>query len=196
MHWPASFPPSSTSSKPEISYLPTWRAMISLLRTGKVRYIGVSNFSPAQLDALISETGVAPHVHQMELHPYLQQNDWIEYHEARGIHVTAYSPLGGTNPVYDPEGPGALLKTEAVGKVANETGCTPGQVVLSWGRGRVGSVIAKSSRKDRIEENRKGCGGLTRDHEDEINALGAEMWRYSNPSKSWGVELFEGLEGV
>ncbi|KAF2156716.1 Aldo/keto reductase [Myriangium duriaei CBS 260.36] len=196
MHWPVGSSPSTPAT--QIDYIATWRAMAALLLTGKVRYIGISNFSPAQLDDLIARTGVKPHVHQMELHPYLQQNDWISYHQARGIHVTAYSPLGGTNPTYKggaKNAPVQLLKNPTVKAIAKGRGCTPAQVVLAWAHGRGTSAIPKSIHASRIEEN-WGTWKCKLEGEDynNLNALGAMEWRYNNPSKGWGVKLFEGLE--
>lgn len=94
MHWPV----ASTPHGDEIFFVETWKAMIQLLQSGKTRHIGVSNFSPAQLEKLLNSTMHPPSVHQMELHPYLQQSEWVAFHKTHGIHVTAYSPLGGTNP--------------------------------------------------------------------------------------------------
>ncbi|PSK51676.1 hypothetical protein B9Z65_2943 [Elsinoe australis] len=199
MHWPVSSPPSTKNTT--ISYIPTWHAMERLLRTGRVRRIGISNFSPAQLDELLRHATIPPAVHQMELHPYLQQRDWIAYHKMRGIHVTAYSPLGGTNPTYhkggDQEGPVPLLQNEVVLGIAEDRGCTAAQVALAWGMGRGSSTIPKSSHKDRIEENHgsKECK-LEREDLDLLADLGKAEKRYNNPSKSWGVPLYEGLEGV
>lgn len=199
MHWPVASSPSTSAT--QIDYISTWRAMSVLLLSGKVRYIGVSNFSPAQLDDLIATTGITPYVHQMELHPYLQQNDWISYHQARGIHVTAYSPLAGTNPTYDKHAvedrPEPLLTNPTIKAVAKINKCTPAQVVLAWARGRGTSAIPKSSHADRIDENWKSWRCKLRGEDtDAINALGAYGWRYNNPSKGWGVDLYEGLEGV
>ena len=200
MHWPVA---SSSSGKNKISYLDTWEAMILLLETGKVRHIGISNFSPAQLDTLLNSTTHKPFAHQMELHPYLQQNDWLAYHDTHGIHVTAYSPLAGTNPTYDSnkpadKAPPELLGSKAVKKIAEKRGCTTAQVALAWGMSRGTSVIPKSSHKARIEENfgSEECELEDGDY-DVLAKLGKEhTYRYNNPSKGWGVDLYEGLEGV
>ncbi|THX37094.1 hypothetical protein D6D10_06140, partial [Aureobasidium pullulans] len=93
-------PIASTKKGNEISFLDTWKAMVQLVQSGKTRRIGVSNFSPNQLDTLLNHTTHVPFAHQMELHPYLPQNDWIQYHKVRNIRVTAYSPLRRTNPTY------------------------------------------------------------------------------------------------
>ena len=194
MHWPV----AKTSSGNEISYLSTWNAMIQLVQSGKARHIGVSNFSPAQLSNLLRNTAHKPSAHQMEMHPYLQQNDWLSFHEKHGIHVTAYSPLAGTNPTYGSGAPPQLLKNEDVLAIAEKRGCTAAQVALSWGISRGTSVIPKSQHGKRIGENWESqtCD-LEKEDYKTLAKLGKEhTYRYNNPSKSWGLKLYEGLEGV
>lgn len=197
MHWPV----ASTKSGNEIYFVDTWKAMIQLLQSGKTRYIGISNFSPAQLETLLNSTTHVPSVHQMEMHPYLPQNEWLSYHRARGIHVTAYSPLAGTNPTYNGKpvhGPPQLLENKAMVKIAKKRNCSVAQVALSWGMSRGNSVIPKSSHAERIDENfaSKQCE-LEDDDFETIDGLGEKYThRYNNPSKSWGVKLYDGLDGV
>ena len=194
MHWPV----ASTSSGNKISYLDTWNAMTQLVQSGKARHIGISNFAPAQLTDLLNNTSHKPSVHQMELHPYLQQNDWLAFHEQHGIHVTAYSPLAGTNPTYGSGAPPQLLQNEDVLAIADKRGCTAAQVALAWGVSRGTSVIPKSAHAARIEENwaSQECELEKEDYET-LAEIGKELtYRYNNPSKSWGLELYEGLEGV
>jgi alcohol dehydrogenase (NADP+) len=177
----------------------TWESMIALPKS-RVLNIGVSNFSPNQLKNIISSTGIKPFAHQMELHPYLQQSAWVATHKALGISLTAYSPLGNTNPTYDSKHKTipALLKNEVLQKIAEERNCTTAQVALKWGMGRGVSVIPKSSHKEWISENLAagecvlGHGDLTR-----LRFVGRKwLGRFNNPSKGWGVGLFEGLDGV
>lgn len=194
MHWPV----ASTSSGNEVNFIDTWNAMIQLLDTGKTRHIGVSNFSPAQLETLLNSTAHAPSVHQMELHPYLQQNDWIAFHEAHDIHVTAYSPLAGSNPTYDGN-PGMgpqLLENEDIIKIGKKRNCTPAQVALAWGMSRGTSVIPKSAHKKRISENFDSprCELKKHDYETIADIGSKYTHRYNNPSKGWGVKLYQGLE--
>ena len=193
MHWPV----ASTKSGNKIDFLETWDAMIELLQVGKTRYIGISNFDPEQLDALLNSTTHKPSVHQMEMHPYLQQNEWLTYHTSRGIHVTAYSPLAGTNPTYGKGGDvPPLLRNRAMERIAKKRGCTVAQVALAWGQSRGVSVIPKSSHIDRIDENFGKCELEKKDY-DEIAELGEEYThRFNNPSKSWGVPLYVGLDGT
>lgn len=175
--------------------------MTKLLHTGRVRHIGVSNFSPAQMESLIAHSAIKPFAHQMELHPYLQQTAWVQWHQAHGIHVTAYSPLGNMNPTYgDPEKGDvpAMLKNKDVEKIAERRGCTPATLVLAWGMSRGTSVIPKSQHAERIAENYEARKVDLR-YEDlkGIEELGRKyLHRFNNPSKSWGVDLYEGLDGV
>jgi len=192
MHWPVS---QGTFGGNSIEYRDTWAAMGLLLEKGLTRHIGVSNFDPEQLKDLLKHTANPPSVHQMELHPYLPQSEWIEFHEKHGIHVTAYSPLAGTNPTYDNSDPTALLNNTVVHKIAEKRGCTPAQVALAWGLSRGTSVIPKSQHKERISENfgTLECKLKGKDME-KMEKLGKAHHRYNNPSKSWKVDLYVGLE--
>jgi alcohol dehydrogenase (NADP+) len=91
MHWPVGQGPGE--DKYHYDYVEAWHGLEKVLVTGRVRNIGISNFSPAQLKDLIKQSKVKPAVHQMELHPYLTQAKWVKAHQAHGIAVTAYSPL-------------------------------------------------------------------------------------------------------
>ena len=168
-----------------------------------MRYIGVSNFDPHQLTDLIKSTSHRPSVHQMEMHPYLQQNDWLAWHEENDIHVTAYSPLGNLNPTYkvkesseDPPPP--LLDNPELGDIAQNRNCTIPQVALKWGITRRTSVIPKSSHIEHIEENfgALDCRLQAEDFKS-ISKIGKKyLHRFNNPSKSYGVPLFKGLDGA
>lgn len=191
MHWPV----VEGHFGHKIEYLETWAAMSELVRKGKARHIGVSNFSPEQLETLLNHTSHPPAVHQMELHPYLPQRDWIAWHEEHGIHVTAYSPFAGTNPTYNPGEPPQLLENEVLKNIAAERDCTPAQVALVWGLRRGTSVIPKSSHADRITENFAALKCEVKDEDfDRVDNLAEYHNRFNNPGKSWGVKLYEGLE--
>jgi alcohol dehydrogenase (NADP+) len=134
----------------------------------------------------------------MELHPYLPQTAWLQYHQAQGIHVTAYSPLGNSNPTYGPpkkNGAPALLKNEVLVRIAKNRGCSPAQVSLAWGLSRGTSVIPKSKHADRIEEN-FGATDCELEYADfaELEKLGNEPVRFNNPSSGWGLHLYDGLQ--
>lgn len=115
-----------------------------------------------------------------------------------GIHVTAYSPLGNSNPTYKPGEDDfvPLLKNKVINKIAEERGCTVAQVALKWGLLRRTSVIPKSGHIERIEEDFEAtkCDFKPED----IFTLSKELpvKRFNNPSDSWKVPLFDGLEGT
>jgi alcohol dehydrogenase (NADP+) len=206
MHWPVGKGPSD--NKHTYDYLDTWHAMQVLLASGRVRHIGLSNFSPAQLEDLIQHSDVKPVVHQMELHPYLMQEKWVKEHEKLGIAVTAYSPLGNMNPTYGDRAQQSsplqssssshhrlLIEEPLIKAIASKRNCTAAQVVLAWGMSRGVSVIPKSKHEKYIQENfrAKDCG-LEKEDLEKIGVLGDEPKRFNNPSKGWGVRLFEGLD--
>ncbi|MGX1933194.1 aldo/keto reductase [Microbacterium resistens] len=124
-------------------YPETWRALERLYADGRVRAIGVSNFEPAHLDRIATETGIVPAVNQVELHPALQNRAVVAANTARGIVTEAWSPLAQ----------GAVLRERAIVEIAERHGKTPAQVVLRWHlqQGRV--VIPKSVTPARIAEN-------------------------------------------
>lgn len=228
MHWPV----ASDSGRNGIDYLEvranpgvlfytslithqTWKAMTILLSTPKVRHIGISNFSPPQLKSLLANSNHKPYAHQFELHPYLQQNSWLEFHNNHSIHVTAYSPLANLNPIYnsatkpftqgskeDKNGPSStppsILENTAITRIAKQRGCTNAQVALKWGMERGTSVIPKSSHEHRIKENFDSLGCELERGDLEILKDVGKKWvkRFNNPSEGWGVELFEGLDGT
>lgn len=187
--------------------------MTRLLDAGTVRHIGICNFSPAQLDTLLASTDgrVTPYAHQFELHPYLPQTEFIEWHHKHNIKVTAYSPLGNMNPTYAGkslntiEHVGAhgviseevvppLLKNDIVVKIAKTRGCTPAQVALKWNLMRDVIVIPKSAHAERIAENFASGTECALQKEDVEALEQLPTKRFNNPSKDYGVKLFQGLE--
>src|SRR5438045_2262649 len=119
--------------------------MEKLLDTGKVKAVGVSNFSRKELEDLLKTAKVRPAVHQIETHPYLQQQSFLDWHKQQGIGVTAYSPLGNQNDVYDAgKKLDKLIETPTITKIAKKHGASGNQVVLAWGIKRGTSVVPKS----------------------------------------------------
>lgn len=194
MHWPV----ASAGGKNTINYLETWHAM-SAIPSLVARHVGVSNFDPEQLKDLIAKSSVKPAVHQFELHPYLQQAEWVQWHKDNGINITAYSPLANLNPIYRGKtSPPSLLENVVISEIAKRRGCTNAQVALAWGMGRGTSVIPKSSHLERIQENLESmdCILEPEDHA-AIEDIGkTSTKRFNNPSDGWGVPLYKGLEGA
>ena len=111
--------------------------MEKLIGKGKVRYIGISNFNTQQLTELLAAATIKPFVHQMELHPYLQQTSFLGLHKQHNITVTGYAPLRNTNPAYRLRAaragaPGKLLEDPVLNEIWNARGCTAAQISLAW----------------------------------------------------------------
>jgi alcohol dehydrogenase (NADP+) len=133
----------------------TWEAMAALPGTGLARHVGVSNFSAAKIARLIEAVGVVPAVDQVELHPFNQQNDLLEFLRRHDIVATAYAPLGSRG---RPESMRArdepsLLDHSAVLQLAEAKRATPAQILIAWALARGTSVIPKSTHLGRIREN-------------------------------------------
>ena len=144
-------------------YVDTWKALIELRKRGRVRSIGVSNFTAEGLQRLIDETGVTPAIHQIELHPYFNQRELREFGASKGILTQAWSPLG--------QG-GALLEDGTVSNIAAKHQATPAQVVIAWHLAIGNVVIPKSVTESRIQVN-FAARDVTLDSEDieAINGL-------------------------
>ena len=198
MHWPISQFPSNNSYDNATSISTTWHAMESLLRLGLTRHIGISNFSPAQLQQILDHClagGICPVAHEFETHPYLQQQEFVDAHKKLGIQVIAYSPLANLNPIYD-SGLPSILEDPFWIKMAKKKNCTVAQAVLGWGVQRGTVVIPKSTHEKRIVENWGANGVHFTEEEMKEIAKQDKKARFNNPSKQWGVKLFEGLDGV
>ncbi|WP_091740438.1 aldo/keto reductase [Phenylobacterium immobile] len=135
IHWPA----------PHLDkYVDSWKALIRLKEEGKAKAIGVSNFTAEHLDRIIGETGVAPALNQIELHPLFQQRDMRAIDEARTVATQSWSPLG--------QG-GALLSDPTILALAKKHGKTAAQVIIRWHLDSGLIVIPKSVTPSRIVEN-------------------------------------------
>lgn len=202
IHWPVSFPPEGDVENNlfpkenenevkldlETSLVDTWKAMIKLVDTGKVKSIGVSNFSPEQIDVLIKETGFTPAVNQLERHPLLPIKDVVEHHKKHNIHITAYSPLGNNN-----YGEKKLFEYPEVIAIAEKIGATPAQVLIAWAQIGNHSVIPKSVSKERIISNLKEIGELPQEAVDELEKLGSRNRRFNVPynyKPRWNINVF------
>jgi diketogulonate reductase-like aldo/keto reductase len=135
IHWP---------QPPIDRYVETWKAFVRLREEGMVRSIGVSNFLPEHLDRLVDETGVAPAVNQVELHPYLAQADQREADARHGTITESWSPLGRGSD---------LLERPELQQIADKHDRSVGQVVLRW-HTQLGAVpIPKSANPSRFRDN-------------------------------------------
>ncbi|KAI0044266.1 Aldo/keto reductase [Auriscalpium vulgare] len=154
VHWPQAENDTEEVLKPHEAptIVDTWKDMEKLLDTGKVKSIGVSNFSVKTLTELLPHAKVIPAANQVEMHPFLPQYELQKFCEEKGILITAYSPLGQP-PAVGKEGVPSLLTNPTILSIAKERGVTPAQVLLSWGVQRGTAVIPKSENEERMKAN-------------------------------------------
>ena len=139
IHWPVS---ASRFPDWESINLETWRAMTKLYKNGCIRAIGVSNFMPHHLDALM-RTEVPPMVNQIEFHPGQMQEETVRYCRQRGILVEAWSPLGT----------GKMLSNLALTSIASKYGKSVAQLCIRWCLQNHILPLPKSITPSRIAEN-------------------------------------------
>lgn len=123
----------------------SWRAMEEALKAGKLRAIGVSNFQPDRLMDIKAFNQVAPAVNQIEVNPFHQQDESVAFMRDNGVQAEAWAPFA--------EGRNNLFQNEALVDLGRKHGRSVGQVVLRWLIQRGIVVLAKSVRKERMEEN-------------------------------------------
>jgi len=137
-------------------YVDAWKALIDLRAAGKARSIGVSNFLPDHLAAIIDATGVTPVVNQIELHPDFQQRDARAWHADHDIVTQSWSPIGQGK---------TLLDNPAIRRIADKHARSSAQVVLAWHLALGLSPIPKASSPDHLSDNFAALD-LTLDDED------------------------------
>ena len=135
VHWPA---------PGDGRFVEAWRALIALRDAGKTRSIGVSNFLPEHIEAIVAATGVMPAVNQIELHPTFQQRALVDFHAAHGIVTQSWSPIGQGK---------ALLEDATIGAIAERLDASPAQVVIAWHLANGYSVIPKASSGTHVADN-------------------------------------------
>lgn len=121
----------------------SWKAMETLLKNGKCRAVGVSNFMISHLNELLENTDLVPAINQVEVHPFLYQKELLDYCRGQGIQVEAYSPLARSE----------RLNNSILVSVARKNRKSSAQVMIRWGLQHGLVVIPKSTREDRIREN-------------------------------------------
>lgn len=152
-----------------VPFIDTWREMEKLVKDGKARSIGVSNFTIPMLEELLSKAEIPPVMNQVEIHPSLPQEELLAFCKSKNILLTAYSPLG--NPGL--KGGLKVMNTPVVQEIAKKYNKTPVQVLLNWGINRGYCVIPKSVTPSRIKDNLV-CFELEEEDIKKITAVGSE----------------------
>ena len=167
VHWPL-------ADSPGIDLVDTWRTMIEILHSGRVRAIGVSNYQPEHLNRIVEATGVVPAVNQVELHPWLTQSELRSVHEQLGVVTESWSPLGR----------GRLLTDPKVIEIADAIGVSPAQVVIRWHLQNSLVVIPKSTHRERMTANADVIGFTLDDaHMAALDALDQGVRTGSHPDR-------------
>lgn len=160
IHWPAN--EKQFGQEAAALNLDTWRAFEDLYKVGKIKAIGVSNFMPNHLEALLAQAEIKPMVNQIEVHPGWPQTEAIRYCQRNDILVEAWAPLGEA----------AALSNPVLAKIAAKYDHTPAQVCLRWEIQQGILPLPKSVHKERMAENTKLFDfELTEDEMDIIGAL-------------------------
>jgi diketogulonate reductase-like aldo/keto reductase len=134
IHWPV----QGTGSD-------TWKAMTELLKEGRVRAIGVSNYSIEDLKDILETSDIVPAVNQVEFHPFFYQKGLLQFCNKNKIHLESYSPLTR----------GKRLNHPNILRIGKKNGKTPAQVLIRWALQHGLIVIPKSVHEARIKENSK-----------------------------------------
>lgn len=195
MHWPVAFvageakTPKDKDGKVALDrqlssdQSTTWAAMEKLVDQGLVRNIGVSNFCVERLEKLLPQVRIKPAVNQVEMHPYLQQPKLMSYCAEKGIHLTAYSPLGSQD--------SHLLQEPVLLSIAERHNVDPAAVLIAWAYGRPNtSVLPKSVTPARIESNFRAKDiALSEEDKKQLDRLDKHH-RFVNPSGAWGLDIY------
>ena len=186
--WEHTSAPIAAKSGKKGSFVPTWKAMQDLVRKGKARAIGVSNFSIADIEDLLANTSdeVPISCNQIEVHPWLPQNELVAFNKKHGIVTTCYSPFAGQKA----DGK-TLLNDPEVVKLAKKNDMDVGQLLQSWAVQRGTIPLGKSATPSRIKSNL----AIRKLSDEDFEALSKMELpngegRTVSPSKSFGVELF------
>ncbi|MEA2843848.1 MAG: 2,5-diketo-D-gluconate reductase [Actinomycetota bacterium] len=124
-------------------FVETWAAMEEIYRAGKARAVGVSNFQAHHLSRLLERSGLVPAANQVEVHPYLIQDEVRAFDAEHGIATEAWSPIAQ----------GRVLDDPVIVRIAERHGRTPAQVTLRWHIQRGDIIFPKSVNPSRMAEN-------------------------------------------
>jgi alcohol dehydrogenase (NADP+) len=167
LHWPYRFKHNPTSFPVPVwerlgyvheDIMQVWRLLEAEVDKGRIKALGVSNFTPRQLAPLLRDARHKPQVNQLELHPLLQSGETVAFCKENGIAVTAYCPLGSPNRPPNmrlPTDPQDVLQNPTLQAIAAARGSdtTVAQVVLRWHLQRGVLPLPKSVTADRIRSN-------------------------------------------
>lgn len=163
VHWPMGFKENTGEAFPkdshgktiysDVNYLETYHALEDLKKAGKIKNIGVSNFNIEQLKDVLENCEIKPVNNQIEVNPYLQNDELIEFCQKNNIAVSCYGPIGAGQTDSKKPGLPVILENETLIKIAKKYNKSTAQVCLRWGLQRNLVMLPKSVTPSRITEN-------------------------------------------
>ncbi|KAL6922390.1 hypothetical protein FSST1_006416 [Fusarium sambucinum] len=192
IHWPVRLVPNGTSellpTNPDGSrsvdrswdQSETWRQMEQAYRSGKVKAIGVANWSIPYLEELSKKWTVVPAVNQVELHPFLPQHQLKEFCEKHGILLEAYSPLGSTG--------APIMSDPEIQKIAEKNGVSAATILISYHVNKDTVVLPKSVTEKRISSNKEVIS-LSQEDLSVLDSLAANGKAKRINTPLWGFDL-------
>ncbi|RMJ05053.1 hypothetical protein BHE90_011068 [Fusarium euwallaceae] len=192
IHWPVRLVPNETSDLLPVNpdgtrsvdrswdQSETWRQMEKVYESGKVKAIGVANWSIPYLEELRKTWKVVPAVNQVELHPFLPQHELREYCEKLGILLEAYSPLGSTG--------APIMSDDEIQKIADKNGVSAATILISYHVNKGVVVLPKSVTEKRISSN-KGVISLSEEDLVTLDSLASKGKAKRINTPLWGFDL-------
>ncbi|KAI1119468.1 aldo/keto reductase [Nemania sp. NC0429] len=196
IHWPVAFVPGQgTRIDKDTTIIDTWQVMENIARSNLTRKIGISNFSRQDVEKIMEICQICPYAHEFETHPYLQQQEFVDYHRDIGVKVIAYSPLANTNPTYgDSNRLAPILEDPFWAKLAEEKNATVAQTILAWGHQRDTIIIPKSVHEKYTKQNLGALDISFTESEMRDIAKQDKKTRMNNPGREWRIKLFADLD--
>jgi diketogulonate reductase-like aldo/keto reductase len=171
IHWPTANADLNVSENKREE---TWKAMEEIYKSGKVKAIGVSNYTITHLEEMKKYLTIIPAVNQVEFHPFLYQKELLQYCKENSITLQAHSPLAD----------GKSNENEKVSNIAKKYNKSNSQIMIRWGIQHEAIPIPKSVHKERIEENINVFDFKLTDEEMEtLNSLNINLHVRRDPTK-------------
>ncbi|KAK5109047.1 Glycerol 2-dehydrogenase (NADP(+)) [Meristemomyces frigidus] len=167
---------------------PTWKAMEEIYDSGKAKAIGVSNWTVHNLEDMLSWARIKPAVNQIEIHPFLPNDELVKYCFDHDIMPAAYSPLGSQNQI--PTTGEKVNTNPTLIRIAQKGGNSLAQVLIAWGLRRGYVVLPKSSTPSRIESNFQSIELSDEDFEAVNEVARGRHTRFVNMKDTFGFDVW------
>ena len=174
--------------QPFNDYYGAWRALEDLYADGKIRAIGISNFSPDRMVDLASFSRIKPMVNQVETHPFNQQIEAQKWMLKYGVQIEVWAPFG--------EGRGGLFTNETIASIAQKYNKSVAQIILRWEIQRGIVVIPKSIHIERMKQNIEVFDFVLSDEDmktmESLDKKQSSFFSHSDPAMvEWFVKMVE-----